>query len=150
MTPIAKAAQRSPAELLMAVEALALMMFFRICLALVPVRTIVGTFTRRHAAAKIGGVADAADAERVLQAARQVQWAVKGVARHSFVEFVCFPQSLAAYTMLRWRGVASTIVYGVARSPEGDLIAHTWLETGDGIVTGGEESVGFTAVDRWS
>ncbi len=67
-----------------------------------------------------------------------------------FVEFVCFPQTLAAYTLLRRRGVTSTMVYGVARSPERELIAHTWLQVGDKIVTGGDSAVKFTPVERWS
>jgi len=66
------------------------------------------------------------------------------------VEFVCFPQALAGYTMLRWRGVKSTVVYGVARSPEGELLAHTWLTVGERIVVGGEAAGEFTAVERWS
>jgi hypothetical protein len=52
--------------------------------------------------------------------------------------------------MLRWRGVKSTIVYGVARSPEGELKAHTWLMMGDRIVTGGDEAGEYAEVERWS
>ena len=74
---------------------------------------------------------------------------MSAVTRHSVVEFVCFPQTLAAFLMLRRRGVPSTIVYGVGRSAEGTLIAHTWLEAGDRIVTGGEASAGFAAIERW-
>jgi hypothetical protein len=52
--------------------------------------------------------------------------------------------------MLRWRGVPGTIVYGVARSPEGELTAHTWLTVGERIVLGGEAAGDFTAIERWS
>jgi hypothetical protein len=52
--------------------------------------------------------------------------------------------------MLRRRGVARTMVYGVARSPQGELIAHTWLLVGDRSVVGGEGSAGFAEVERWS
>ena len=51
--------------------------------------------------------------------------------------------------MLRRRNVPGTMVYGVTRSPGGDLIAHTWLTVGDRIVLGGEGSGAFTPVDRW-
>lgn len=148
MTLLAKVVRRGPADLLMVAEALVLLAFFRVGLAVVPVRRIIGAVTHGKAEAK------QVDAGRIdgreLYAAQRVQWAVVAVARHSLVEFVCFPQTLAAYTMLRWRSVQSTIVYGVARSPEGELIAHTWLEVGDGVVTGGDEAAGFAVIERWT
>ncbi|MDP9051081.1 MAG: lasso peptide biosynthesis B2 protein [Acidobacteriota bacterium] len=153
MTLLAKVARHGPADLLMVAEAMVLLAFFRLCLAVVPVRRIIGAITHGKAEPK---QADSASGDAVsidgreLSAAQRVQWAVVAVARHSVVEFVCFPQTLAAYTMLRWRRVQSTIVYGVARSPEGGLIAHTWLEVGDGFVTGGDEAQGFAAIERWA
>jgi hypothetical protein len=42
------------------------------------------------------------------------------------------------------------VVYGVARSPEGELQAHTWLMVGEKTVLGGETAGEFTAVERWS
>jgi hypothetical protein len=147
MTLLGKAVRRGPAEWLMAAEALVLLVVFRVCLAAVPVRRIIGAITHGKARALAGDVEVAA---RAATAARRVQWAVSAAARHSVVAFVCFPQALAGYTMLRWRGVKSTVVYGVARSPEGELLAHTWLTVGEQIVVGGEAAGEFTAVERWS
>jgi hypothetical protein len=136
-------------DLLLAAEALVLLVLFRVCLAVIPVRRIIKAITPspNQAAAKPANISVS---DRDLQLARRVQWAVSAAARHSFVEFVCFPQTLAAYTLLRWRKVPSTMVYGVARSPDHELIAHTWLQVGDKIVTGGDNSVKFTPVERWS
>jgi hypothetical protein len=146
-------ARRSPKDLLLALEAVILLAVFRLCLALIPVRTIIRTITHGKAREQPGSDSDAVQSEptdRAMQVARRVRWAVCAAARHSVVEFVCFPQTLAGYTMLRCRGVPSTMVYGVARSPEGELIAHTWLMVGDRLVTGGAESSRFTAVERWT
>jgi hypothetical protein len=150
MTLLTKIVRRRPAELLLAAEALTLLAFFRVCLALIPVRRIIQSIT--HGPAGVAPVAELGETAgaRISQTSRRVQWAVRAAARHSPVEFVCFPQTLAAYTMLRWRGVASTMVYGVSRSPEEGLIAHTWLEAAGGCVVGGEEASGFTAIDRWT
>ena len=145
MSLVAKIVRRRPGDLLLAAEAGVLLVLFRVCLALVPVRKIIRGITR----GKAGDGADASGAE-ASSVVRRVEWAVSAVARHSAVEFVCFPQTLAGYTMLRWRGVPSTMVYGVARSPEGELLAHTWLMVGERIVLGGEAAGGFTAVERWS
>jgi hypothetical protein len=145
MTLIGKAVQRRLADLLLAAEAAVLLMIFKLCLALLPVRRILGAVTRGRR-----GEVDAARSDETIDFARRVQWAVSAVARHSIVGFVCFPQALAAYVMLRSRGVASTIVYGVARSGDDELMAHTWLMVGDAMVVGGEAAAEFTEVDRWS
>jgi hypothetical protein len=148
MTLPVKKVRRGPADLLLVLEALALLAFFRVCLALVPVRRIIKAITPNRVVTK--PAENEIPSEHDLEAARKVEWAVSAAARHSFVEFVCFPQTLTGYTLLRWRGVPSTMVYGVARSPDGELIAHTWLEVGDKIVTGGDNAAEFTTVDRWS
>jgi hypothetical protein len=93
--------------------------------------------------------AERAAEEQTIEIARRVRWAIEAVARHSPIAFVCFPQTLAGYTMLRRRGVQSTMVYGVARSPASRLTAHTWLMVGDKVVLGGEGSAQFTPVERW-
>jgi hypothetical protein len=140
---------RNLADLLAAVESATLLAFFRICLLVFPVRRIFRALTRGPVAKEPSQAMIPLD-DAAMDAVRRVQWAVAGTARHSAVEFVCFPQTLAAYTMLRRRGVSSIIVYGVARSPEGDLMAHTWLEAGDGYVVGGAESEGFAPLERWT
>jgi len=145
MTLVTRMVRRSPADLLLAAEAILLLVFFRICLALMPVRRIIRAIT--HGPTSNSG---AATREGATDFTRRVRWAVSAIARHSAVEFVCFPQALAGYTMLRWRNVPSTLVYGVARSPEGELHAHTWLTVGDRIVLGGEAAAEFTPIERWT
>jgi hypothetical protein len=150
MTLLAKIARRGPADLLLGAEALLLLAFFRACLTLLPVRRIIRIVTRGHVQANGDEVAARTENDASLAIARRVQWAVGAVARNSPVEFVCFPQTLTGYTMLRWRGVRSTMVYGVARSPAGELKAHTWLDVGDRNVLGGEGSGGFAPIERWT
>ncbi len=154
--------RRGPAEIMLAAEALALLVFFRVCLVLVPVYAIIRTITRGPAIDRSTDEAGAGENEerekndeesaaeaRIEETARRVRWAVEAVARHSPIAFVCFPQTLAGYVMLRRRGVPSTMVYGVARSPVNKLTAHTWLMVGDKVVLGGEGSAPFTPVERW-
>jgi hypothetical protein len=144
--------RRPPADLLTAVEALVLLTAFRVALRLVPVRRILRAIA--HSASADSGVdtqptpAECSSSERAAR--RRVQWAVSAVSRHSPIEFVCFPQALAGFTMLRRRGVSSTILYGVRRSESGDLIAHAWLNTRDINLLGGEAAAGFTAIEQWS
>ena len=145
MTLVAKIVRRGPADLLLAAEAMVLLAVFRVCLAVIPVRKIIGAITHGRAANS-----EAKATESGIDSARRVRWAVSAIARHSAVEFVCFPQALAGYTMLRWRNVPSTVVYGVARSQAGELQAHAWLTVGDRVVLGDESAGEFTPIERWS
>jgi hypothetical protein len=83
---------RRAGEWAMAAEALALLVVFRVGLAVMPVKRIIGWMTRGSGDPGVG-VYDAAS----LEVAGRVRWAVEAVARHSWVEFVCFPQTLAGY-----------------------------------------------------
>jgi hypothetical protein len=149
VTLLRKIIRRRPADLLLVAEAMVLLAFFRICLAVMPVRRIIRAIT--HGGAEDAGGKTISHGESAsVDFRRRVRWAVSAVARHSVVEFVCFPQALAGYMMLRWRGVPSTIVYGVTRSAEGELMAHTWLTVGDRIVLGGEAAADFMPIERWT
>jgi hypothetical protein len=130
---------------LLAAEAFVLLAFFRVGLAVAPAHTILRAMTREC----MGVGADEATA-REMAVALKVRWAIEAAVRRSPVKLVCFPQTLAAYAMLRRRGVASTMVYGVKRSAEGELTAHMWLSVGDRIAVGGEGSGEFAEVRRWS
>lgn len=79
---------------------------------------------------------------------RVVRHAVLVIARYSPVSFVCFPQCLAAAQMLRSRGIATRLHYGVAR--DGDkLVTHTWLEAGGEVVIGGEVAGEYSRLESW-
>lgn len=148
MTILTKIANRPFADRLLATEAFFLLAIFRVALAIFPVRRILRTITRSQT--PIEPLPETTPDEHTLAQGLRVRWAVEAVTRNSAAKFVCFPQTLAGYTMLRRRHVPSTMVYGVARSDAGELIAHTWLTVGDRIVLGGEGSGAFTPADRWT
>ena len=50
--------------------------------------------------------------------------------------YVCFPRAIAAQTMLRRRGVSTTLVYGAATLPDKGLSGHVWVMDGDEGVIG--------------
>ena len=144
----AKLARRPPRDILLATEAFLLLAIFRIALVVVPVRRILRAIGHNQTTAE--PLPETTPGVPTLAQALRVRWAVEAVTRNSTARFVCFPQTLAGYTMLRRRHVPSTMVYGVTRSDLGELIAHTWLTVGDRIVLGGEGSSAFTPIDRWT
>lgn len=151
MVVIARLARRTPAEWMLAAEAFVLLALFRVALRIVPVRRILASICRSRATdpAQKNAPGEGIDLA-TRDVALRVRWAVEAVSRNAPARFVCFPQSLAGYTMLRRRGVPGTIVYGVARSDQGALLAHTWLTVGDRTVLGGEGSEAFSPIERWS
>jgi putative nucleotidyltransferase-like protein/transglutaminase superfamily protein len=75
-----------------------------------------------------------------------IRWAVLTVARYGPLSFVCFPQALAAHAMLRRRGIRSIMHYGVRRSADRRMRAHTWLEVDHRMLLGGESAMLFAAI----
>ncbi len=76
----------------------------------------------------------------------RIRWAVLTVARYGPLSFVCFPQALAAHAMLRRRGISSIMHYGVRRSADRKLRAHTWLEVDHRMLLGGESALLFAPI----
>ncbi len=104
-----------------------LLLWYRMALACVPVRRVIGWKQRPPRQA----------VPCTPEALLRVRHAVLTVARYAPLRFVCFPQCLAASTLLREQGISSRLHYGVARADD-KLVTHTWLEAGGEIVIGGE------------
>jgi hypothetical protein len=71
---------------------------------------------------------------------RSVVWAV-AQARRAAPGTTCLTRALAAGWMLRRRGQRARLAIG-ARTAEGKLEAHAWLELGGAVIIGGEADVG--------
>jgi Uncharacterised nucleotidyltransferase/Transglutaminase-like superfamily len=123
------------ARRLLVAEAFCALLSARAALSLLPARWIFRWMERPLRRA----MGEGADAE-------SIRWAVLSVARSSPLRFVCFPQALAAHAMLRRRGVASLIHYGVRRAADGRLRSHTWLEVNRRLLLGGESASLFAPV----
>lgn len=68
---------------------------------------------------------------------KRVRWAIIAASRRVPWRALCFEQGLTAQCMLRRRGIASTLYYGVAQCESG-LSAHVWVRVGDIDVIGCE------------
>jgi hypothetical protein len=134
-----KRSSRSPADLALAIEAGCMLIFFRIALSFLPVQKLTAWMSRPDAAQ--GAVSPGMAAEIM----RRIEWSIDAVVRHAPLTFVCFPQCLAAYFMLRRRHIASKLFYGVTRDAD-HLKAHTWVKVGDRTVVGGDVESRFTVL----
>jgi len=76
-------------------------------------------------------------ADGAIRHARYVTRRLQRVAAHLPWRTTCLVRAIAGALLLRRRGVASTIRFGVKRE-DGKLAAHAWLLVGDTMVLGGE------------
>jgi hypothetical protein len=61
----------------------------------------------------------------------------------------CFEQGLTAQWMLRRRGIASTLFYGIARDRDRALSAHVWVRAGAFDVVGCDNIADFATVAQF-
>jgi len=75
----------------------------------------------------------------------QTVWAVAAASRY-VPHATCLAQALAARVLLERKGLPSSLHIGVARSKEGQLQAHAWVESQDRIVIGRSEVGRYTPI----
>lgn len=83
------------------------------------------------------------DAAVSLPEIRKIRWAVESVARHSPLPLVCLPQGFAAAWMLKARGAAPRMHFGVAHGDKG-FESHAWVEWNGVPVVGHRVAGRFT------
>ncbi len=132
--------QLAPADVALAVEAACMLTFFRLALNFLPVQRLTA-WMGADAQTRVSPVKD-------IETIRRVEWSIGAVVRHGPLTFVCFPQCLAAYFMLRRRHIASRLFYGVTRAAD-QLKAHTWVKVGDRTVVGGDAESQFTVLNTF-
>lgn len=98
--------------------------------------------------AAMAGDAGAISGQDAVRAAR-VAWAVEAGARRLPWRIVCFQKGLSAHWMLRRRGLASVLRYGVRQSADTGLEAHVWVTSGAQDVIGCEVAGDFAEVARF-
>jgi hypothetical protein len=74
-----------------------------------------------------------------------IGWAVSVVGRR-VLGAPCLAQALAGEVMLRRRGQAAEVRIGVARSEDGRLLAHAWLESRGRVVVGGADTSSYAVL----
>ena len=76
----------------------------------------------------------------------RLRWAIWAVARRLPLRTKCIEMAVCLHAMLRRRGIASTLHYGIRRDDVGNLGAHVWLSIDGQVVIGGEAAPDFACV----
>lgn len=98
----------------------------------VPVRHLVEELTAGSSSVAQAAL-DPAEAARV----RRLAWAIAVAAAHVPWRSDCLIQAIAAAKLLERTGLPSHFYLGVSKGPDGELLAHAWLRSGETIVNGG-------------
>jgi hypothetical protein len=118
-------------------EATLLLFFVRVTLVLLPLPQALRLFGITQGATDRGQV----DPDR----AELIGRAVARAARHVPFRAVCLQQAFAALLMLRRRGLAATVHFGLLREGS-ELKAHAWSRCGEVPVTGEAAARDFAPV----
>jgi hypothetical protein len=76
----------------------------------------------------------------------RISWAVATASRHLPWDCLCLAQAMAGKTMLRRRGISSTLYLGLAKDGTSQVLGHAWLSCGERILTGQKGMEGFTVI----
>ncbi len=118
-------------------EAALLLLVVRIALALLPLPLALRLFGIARGASSCGRV----DPDQAALIGRTVARA----ARHVPFRAVCLQQAFTALLMLRRRGLAATVHFGLLREGS-ELKAHAWSRCGEAPVTGQAAARDFAPV----
>jgi hypothetical protein len=118
-------------------EALPALVLASIAVKLAPFRRLAAWASRGGRGA--GGGAD----EAFLRKAR---WSIEAWAKRVPWRTVCFQKGLALHVLLRSRGIASILHYGVRQEAGAGLKAHVWVTVDGRPVIGGEDAPAFACL----
>ena len=132
-----KSRARGIANRLLVIEAMIALLPAALAVRFLPFARVVDS-TR-----KVRGRSTVVEPRRIARmveiAARKVPWRA-----------MCFESALCLRTMLRRRGIASTLHYGIGGEQQGPLKAHVWLSVGGDVLIGGANAAQFACVATFS
>lgn len=119
-------------------EAVILLALASLAIRLLPFRTLMAPLGRP--------ARTDSNAKRRAERSIEARWAVRAAAPLLPWRIVCFQKGVALHLMLRRRGVASILHYGVAQSREEGVRAHVWVSAEGVDLIGGAEAREFTCL----
>jgi len=131
VTLLTRVQRTSWGERLILAEAVGALAVAALAIRLVPFKTL---------AAAAGSAGQGKESEAEDSVVEKIRWAVRVTAPHLPWKILCFQEGLALHSMLRRRGVASYLHYGVGQSADRGLSAHVWVSVDGKILIGEEEA----------
>ena len=116
----------------------------RLALRVIPFRRLTPYFERPAQRPQ----ATIADDER-KRLREEMPWLINEAAWFLPGETTCFARAIAAQSILRRLGMATTLYYGAATLPDGGLTAHVWLQDGAAGIIGHDTAQRYHILARY-
>ncbi len=116
---------------------------------LVAARCSVTFLPFRHIATSLGNVkteSPTVENRENRPEIEEIRWGIQAISSRLPGTRQCLVQGLAAKWMLQQRQIPSTLYFGVAKNPDGNLKAHAWVRSGSQVVTGAEGHTHYSVV----
>jgi hypothetical protein len=123
---------------LLLIEAAAVLAVASMAIQLMPFRRVVGAVAR--------GVEGRGARPVSFGEIERARWAIEACARRLPWKIVCFQKGVAMQTLLRRRGIATALHYGVAQDAERGLSAHVWVTHAGEAIIGGDRAPDYTCL----
>ena len=130
-------------ERVLFLEALALLIGWRLRILLLPLRSYVHRFGTRGSEHHTEGAESTMQIREIQQAVRRAESVLPWKSK-------CLTEAVTTKLLLQRKSIKSTLFLGVAREGESSLIAHAWLKSGSRIVAGEKGYEKFTVVEKFS
>lgn len=129
------------ADRLLALETAVLLGLARFCVLILPFRWVAAPLGNVNEDSVENAELPNSDKSRL----RDIESIIRRVSRNTPWRSNCLAQAIAGQYMLRRRGIASTIFFGLSKDEKGHLGGHAWLHCGGEVLTG-ESDVDHYAV----
>ena len=108
-------------------EAIFLLLFSNLCLAIIPFKYIHNALSRRYDLVS----SDACEAAACASKIELIELSISRAANTLPWNTPCLSRSIAAFIMFRRRGIPAVLLAGVKVLEDSSLTAHAWVDTGD-------------------
>ena len=143
MTHIKKFIKLPIVKKFISVEALFWLVFFKIVLIVTPFR-IFSLLLGKHMQYSEQEVSFQSDSPKTIARC------IERIDAHLPWESKCLVKAAAGKTMLRLRGLPSTLILGVAKKKKDHLTAHAWLQYGNEVLIGAKGMENYSVIATFS
>lgn len=131
MSKLSKYFKLSLPDKLLVVEALLLLAAARLAIVGVSFKRVASFLGRRSENVEAGDE----PANSNTASVKRIAWAIRRVGLVTPWRSNCLAKAIAAQVMLRRRGIAAALYFGMVKNSDGEYAAHAWLTSGGVVLT---------------
>lgn len=123
--------------------AFALCGFYRASMLIIPAKKLESHFGNKGEESKL------TESKRNYYHAKRIARVVNEVAAKTPWESKCLVRALTVRYLLKRKGISYTLYLGVGKDDRGNMVAHSWIRSGEFLASGGD-GTGFATVAKFA